>query len=415
MALSPKYDVLTYLLQHRRIYFSWVVFAGAYLLIVPSPDMRLPQELADVIVDFVDELEDLRSCALRIGRPGEKPDITQLCELLEGSPSFAARVKSIRLWDLEGYKDPGQRCWIAKADLSRLLSLVSLTRLCIAASLHWPTVSVVNRHSIQVILPALTSLDLRGVAGLPLTVLSHCSSALRSLLIESVYFANDSNSTPPAYMGSAIQLEHLTLGLILDFLDSFVHWILSPESPFDISCLRSLECSVYDPDDHIPIQLLLDASASSLQHLCLSHTETFSETASLDLRALVHLHTLSLVMWPTSPRLPLSNLVFPQQQALALLLTIHIIHTDDQHSEFVRHLADANRTLAALPFKTVTITFFLWSRDDQWEKKVIDVSDEFTPVMPMLASRLGGAGALRILKSLPVPLRFEEVAPIRSG
>ncbi|KAJ7247171.1 hypothetical protein B0H12DRAFT_1073004 [Mycena haematopus] len=381
--------------------------------------MRLPQELVDTIIDFVDELETLRSCALvshsfynrarlfsrlQIGpRTGEEHNYTRLCELLEGSPLFAARVKSISLCDCEKY-----HCsWIAEADLSRLLSLVSLTRLHIrctvtdSANVSWPSISVANRHSIQATLSTLTSLDLRGVTELPLTLLSSCSSALRSLALSSVYFTDDSGSAFAPYQGSPIPLEHLSLDLCFNSLDSFVPWILSPESPVDISYLRSLECTIYMPLELVPIQRLLDATATSLQRLCLGHYESFSQGVSLDLHALVHLYTLSLVICPLGMP-PLSNLVFPPQQALALVLDIHIIHADDEHPELVRHLGDADRALAALSFKTVTVTVsFRLPKDEEARvmKKLIDVSDELIPEMPLLASKLGRAGALRILKS----------------
>ncbi|KAJ6500891.1 hypothetical protein C8R45DRAFT_82965 [Mycena sanguinolenta] len=115
----------------------------------------------------------------------------------------------------------------------------------------------------------------------------------------------------------------------------------------------------------------------------------------LDLHKAVYLHALSLqIYWPASLCIiSLTNLVFPPQ---LLALALDII-AEEERAVFVQYLAGADRALAALPLKTVTIAFSV-SRPLDTVSKDIDVSDELLPKMPLLASKL--QGALRILEKM---------------
>ncbi|KAJ6492015.1 hypothetical protein C8R45DRAFT_190728 [Mycena sanguinolenta] len=371
-----------------------------------------PQELVDIIIDFVDGLESRRSCAL-VSRSfysgarlfsrleiGRKHNIAQLCELLENSPSFAAQVESLRF---------SNGSTVTQVDLRRPLSLlVSLTRLCIESNLPWPNISVANRDSIQAILPTLTHLELRGIRHFPMELLSHCSS-LRSLRLNFVFFPL-LTSDVAAYEGSLTPLQNLSLLHVTD-LGRFVNWILFPESPFDISSLRSLEFQAvndyFDPP-HPLIRRLLHASAPSLQRLCLKHHERMLGWGlGLDLRGLAHLQTLSLEIYvgawsfDREHLISLSNLVLPQQQVLALFIDFKF-SSIDQRTMVVRDLTDVDHALAALPFETINITFS-FRGDFQAQGDVLNVSNKFLPHLPLLTRRLGERGALRILESIPIP------------
>ncbi|KAF7358909.1 hypothetical protein MSAN_01231300 [Mycena sanguinolenta] len=391
-----------------------------------------PELFAIIIGMLADDLETRRSCALvsrsfhdfarifsrlQVGpRVDQEHDICRLCELLEGSPAFAMGVESLRVCS-RVYTQRNKltpRSWLMEADLGRCLSvLVSLTRLCIVTDgnyLSWHNdISVANRNSIQVILPALTCLDLCGVGDFPLTILSYCS-ALRSLILNDVNFDHNPEPDPTVAIdrGSRIQLQHLSLKLrIFSGLPQFVNWIASPESPVDISCLRSLEFTVDSPMNHSLLQRLLNASSRSLRRLCVKNCPLFMQKRhELDLHKFPHLHTLCLDMHLNdSPQgnhfrlLSISNFVFPPQ-LLALDLGLS---TPDERIKVAEHLADADGVLAPLPFKTVTITLLLRAWPEKYDKeKLIDVFDEFVPVMPLLPSKLGRTGALRILESLPL-------------
>ncbi|KAJ6491951.1 hypothetical protein C8R45DRAFT_1136964 [Mycena sanguinolenta] len=383
-----------------------------------ADDPVFPPELfGTAIGELNDDLETLRSCALvcssfyslarvssrlQVGpRVDDEHNIAQLCELLECSPSFAAGVEYLRLCDAW---HGSQRSWIPEADLGRCLSLlVSVTRLCItisggglhrwAASLHWPDLSVANRASIQDTLPTLTTLELTGIEELPLTLLSHCLS-LRSLTLDSVTFSEKLNSSVTTDRPTPIQLQYLSLiDIHVDFLCRFVRWIMSPEFPGGLSCLCSLVCHVDDPRNHLPV--LLNAAAPSLQRTSLR----FYAPCRLDLHKLENLHTISLETDCPVDLSLLRSMVFPSnQQPLAIVLRI----TDESRPKVARHLVDADRLLAALPFETVTVIVFFWNwpTTDKRAEKLIDVADEFLPKLPLLASKLGRTGALRILESI---------------
>ncbi|KAJ6491950.1 hypothetical protein C8R45DRAFT_990022 [Mycena sanguinolenta] len=255
-----------------------------------ADDPIFPPELFEAIIDqLADDLESLCSCAL-VSRSfyslanvssrlqvDQGYNIARLCELLEASPPFAARVRSIHLRDiLDG---PDGESWITDADLGRCLSLlVSLTRLSIgvsglkpswSASLHWPSVSASNHDSIQVTLPTLTSLELSSIDEVPLTLLSQCLS-LRSLTLDTVTFSDDSGSAIATDRRSLIQLQSLTLrDLHSESLHRFVSWATCPDSSGGISYLRSLDCSMDSSRHRPPVQRLLNALASSVQCLCL--------------------------------------------------------------------------------------------------------------------------------------------------
>ncbi|KAJ6492027.1 hypothetical protein C8R45DRAFT_190987 [Mycena sanguinolenta] len=160
-------------------------------------------------------------------------------------------------------------------DLRRPFSLlVSLTRLCIesiSGNIPWSNISVANRDSILAILPTLTHLELRGVSHFPM-LLSHGSSTLEDVFYPIL------TSDVAAYEGSPIPLRNLSLFHVTN-LNNFVPWILLPESPFDVSGLRSLEFQSFDnyfDRPHTLIRHLVHASAPRLQRLCLKHHEKSS-------------------------------------------------------------------------------------------------------------------------------------------
>ncbi|KAF7349377.1 hypothetical protein MSAN_01727500 [Mycena sanguinolenta] len=387
-----------------------------------------PVELFAIIIGaLAGDLETLRSCALvsstfyglarvfshiRVGPQfNQEHNFVQLCALLEGSPPFAARVESLRI--CARGEEPNPRTWMLEADLGRCFPpLVSLTRLCIALDsghLSWLTLSHANRHSIQAILPTLTCLELKGVTELPLALLSHCS-LLRSLTLDNVSFADSLGAAADTDGCSNIHLRHIGLRLGAISLVRFVDWVTDPESPFEISCLRSLGCIAYDPRSHPPIQRLLNASLG-LQSLCIKNHSFTDKLHELDLRQLAHLRTLALDIyvshWKTYNHerllLSLNNFVFPtpQQTKTALILDI-MSHDEPRRTDITQLLAGIDHILARLPFETVTI--IVWARypEDERKDKLIDVRDEFVPAMPLLASKLGRTDRLRILESIPV-------------
>ncbi|KAJ6493045.1 hypothetical protein C8R45DRAFT_988772 [Mycena sanguinolenta] len=412
-------------------------------------DPVFPPELFAIIIGaLAGDLETLRSCALvssafhglarvfshiQVGPlvDREHNNIVQLCELLEESATFAARVESLRL-----YTEPNPRNWITEADLGRCLSLlVSLTRLCIAVDdsgfLPWLGLSLANRHSIQAILPTLTCLELVNVSEFPLALLSHCSSLhsltlddvlpltlddVFPLTLDDVFPLTLADVLPTDSLGAAvdtdscssIHLRHLVLRVRAIVLVEFVDWITNPKSPFDFSCLRSLEYRADDQRDHLPIQRLLRTASPSLQRLCIQNHEFFAH--ELDLHQLAHLRTLALEIYLDNSEadnhqclLSLRNFVFPppQQAHIALLLDVFM---DDEHrrSNIMQDLADADHILARLPFETVTLFIRAWDPEDGKKEKLVDARDEFVRAMPLLASKLGRTDRLRILESIPV-------------
>ncbi|KAF7354042.1 hypothetical protein MVEN_01091100 [Mycena venus] len=392
----------------------------------------LPQELFDLIIDeLADDLESLRSCALvsssfysrarvfsRIRvctRRGDHP-LGELHKVLEGSPAHAARVESLHLWDYILGR-PDDRSWIEAsqpsdsnvAQLSPLL--VSLVRLCITilpGCIFWANISGTLRNSIQhaLTLPTLTCVELEGLRDLPLTLLAHCP-ALRTLALKWVTFDVDAAGNwdaagqwdwtfpvaLPGCVGSPpTQLETLSLHLDTPVLDHLVRWILHPQSPLDISRLRSLTCS---PRDHLAIQLLLTASAPSLQ--CLRIDTSSDLDRILDLREALHLHTLSLDIFPPVDEWLFEFLIFPSpQQPLALILNIC---TDNARLEDVQ-LANADRVLADFQWiMSLTVILSPISPGDTAKpERFIDMSGAFMPEMPLLVARRG-RGALRVLRS----------------
>ncbi|KAF7358913.1 hypothetical protein MSAN_01231700 [Mycena sanguinolenta] len=341
-------------------------------------DPVFPPELFVAIIDqLADDLETLRSgslvsrsfhsladvCSrLEVGpRDDQEHNIAQLCELLESSPLFAARVRSLCVY--ERYES-----LVSDADLGSCLHLISLTRLSIEiesqCNPRWLGISVANRDSIQATLPTLTCLELRGIEELPLTLLGQCSS-LRSLTLKWVTFTENLEQGVGPYTSALIQLQSLSLELHLG-LDQFVRWIMRRESPVDFSCLHTLECAVFHSsvNDHVLIQQLLDASALSLH--CLSIRHHFNLYGFLDLRKLIHLQTLSVIVSsrPTRHMLSLNSFVFSPQPPRALALELDITHDDSERTQVIQDLPDVDRALVTLPFKTVIITFYLWDWND---------------------------------------------------
>ncbi|KAJ7785346.1 hypothetical protein DFH07DRAFT_948428 [Mycena maculata] len=380
----------------------------------------LPQELSDLIVDHLfDDLETLRSCALvsssflpwsrahifshlRIGPIDPEQSIRELHELLRKLPSLANRVESLHLWD----NTMRPRSWIEEypdssvpsvAQLSNLL--VSLARLSItieSSFVHWANISSTLRSSIRfmVALQTLTSLQLTGLYGLPFTLLAHCP-ALRSVTLKWVTFDERDNldfaKTLAACAGSPpTQLEDLSIDLDTRVLGLLARWILLPQSPIDITRLRSLSCTVDGRFDHLAIQRLLNACAPSLQRLRLKNV-----AGTLDLRNLAQLHTLCLeVAPPLESRVVwfMDNIVFPPpQQALGLVLRVA--------TPSAVQLVWADRALALFPCITSVTAIFETIDEEARERDLVDVSGAFVHRMPSVANRLAGRGPLRVLRS----------------
>ncbi|KAJ7257224.1 hypothetical protein B0H12DRAFT_1322879 [Mycena haematopus] len=388
-----------------------------------------PQELFDIIIEeLANDLETLRSCALvsrsfhsrarvfahiRVGRlDGKEHTLPNLHELLHGSPSFAARVESVHLSDEGDHSrwmvDPTLQRW---RTLDTLLSLlVSLQRIRVTGA-TWRNATFRQSISLALTRPTLTSLEFTGgISKMPFTLFSHCPS-LRSLTLTGVSFENC--DTFDAAGAACAKLEKLCL-LELDSyaLAQITYWISLPAFPLDISCLRSLECT--SERAHRVIERLLNASAQSLQRLRLVNYELYFDNPwagddTLDLHALVHLHTLSLHIWlrfnmymgldqsRNQRILSLDNVLLPP---VPLALDLELC-TPDPRSAVVLQLTSADRALAALSFITsvnVILRLKLGTPDNQWEH-VTDVSNEFVREMPLLAKRLAGRarGGLRVL------------------
>ncbi|KAJ7259137.1 hypothetical protein B0H12DRAFT_1232129 [Mycena haematopus] len=336
-------------------------------------DPALPQELFDLTINH---------CArrlfshLRIGPLDEAHSLDKFPQLLENSPTFAARVTSLHLctnWILD------------ESQSGEFLSpLVALTRLCITSGgLNWDEISAPLPSSIQLTLmrPNFTCLEVRHTF---------------RIIFESED-TNDPDAAVSAGAGSSpTQLDHLSLSLDMHSLGVLARRILLPEFPLNLSSLRSLSYGVYlhslaydgDEFEDAVLSDLLRASASSLRSLQLKNCEEFPATGMLNLSELAALQTLSLEIWldisPTEDLhlLSLAHFIFsPRQQALNLFFNIYTQHA---RLRAVQLLAAADRALVAFPFIASTCPGV--------------VAHE----MPLLLNRLR-PGALLVLQSSRVP------------
>ncbi|KAJ6491967.1 hypothetical protein C8R45DRAFT_990056 [Mycena sanguinolenta] len=387
-----------------------------------ADDPIFPTEIIETIVgNLADDLETLRICALvswtfyglarlftrlQVGpRVDQEHSLAKLCELLEGSPSFAAGVQSLCI--CEDWKQNRPR-WIPEADLSRCFSLLgSLTCLAIKGfpyKLVWSKFSVANRDSIQAILPILTSLELHYVSEFPLTILSHCS-LLRSLTLYAVTLAKHPDLVVvDTVKVSRIQLRHLDFHVHASVVDRFLDWITStdPDSPLDIG-LSSLKCSInYHSDGRLAIQRLLNAFAPSLQHLHIDYYDHLNtHRDKLDLRMLLHLRklTLGMVLLPwrdCKDMLSLRHVSVPLlQQRVALVLNIYV--SEYSLDQVVQQIATVDSVWATLP-AIASVLVNIWYPRDDYVESFVDVSDKFVQQMPLLANKLADTGGLRVLK-----------------
>ncbi|KAJ6472092.1 hypothetical protein C8R45DRAFT_1217996 [Mycena sanguinolenta] len=398
-----------------------------------------PQELFDTVIDHLaDDSLTLRACALvstgfharartfyrlRFGRLDENRTPTKLYELLESSPSFAASVRSLlireRFFGANGVRWTMMLASPSPADQCLAL-LASLTRLCIGLAADimpfgWDRIPKALRDSIQhtVARPTFTCLELHNISELPFTLLCHCP-ALRSLTLKRVSFSGEWPAAVAACVGSLpARLEHLSLELNPVLFDLFTRWILLPESPLDISCLRVLECPAYHHGPGCTIQPILSTSASTLQSLRFNNCEIIEITwpGVLHLHDFPHLHTLCIDIRRDAFAsgdmrvFSLRHINFSgRQQPLALNFHLHTQYAYSAAAWF----SGADRTLAALPFIT-NVTVIVsplspWVRPrDSREcptEDLIDVSSEFVQKMPLLVKRIAGrSGALRLLRS----------------
>ncbi|KAJ6492003.1 hypothetical protein C8R45DRAFT_990157 [Mycena sanguinolenta] len=393
-----------------------------------ADDPIFPPEVFEIIIgEHADDLDTLRSCSLvswtfyslarlffrlQVGpQVDQEHSLAKLCELLEASPYFAARVRSLRLCDKWTIDRPS--FWISEADLGRCFSVLgSLTRLCLAFSsntaskLVWTMIPVANHDSIQAVLPTLTCLEIHNVKELPFTFLSRCFS-LRSLTLHNVNIANNSGSTTTRAMGPCIPLRQLFLHASGIQIGTLVDWITSS---CDLSRLFLLECVFYNLHKDLAIERLLDASAQSLQHLCMVNYSLFiHHQCKLNLHQLVRLRTLTLNIWldmvssisSHQRLLSLDHIVLPPLQKLALVLNLQ---SDNPRPESFQKFASADSALAALPSIT-SVKVVLWHRilktpPHTRNEPLIDISDEFIQQMPLLARRLADTGGLHVFKSV---------------
>ncbi|KAF7358908.1 hypothetical protein MSAN_01231200 [Mycena sanguinolenta] len=391
-----------------------------------------PQELFDAVIDHLaDDSVTLRECALvstsfyarartfyrlQFGRLDNNRTPTELYNLLEGSPSFAARVKSLLIRERLSGTDVVQWHRLIESfptDLCLAL-LANLTQLCIdlttdALPFRWEHVPEALQDSIHfmVALPTFTCLELHNISGVPFILLCHCPS-LRSLTLKWVTFAGEWSGAVAACIGSLpARLEHLSLELGPALQDLIFRWILLPESPLDVSCIRVLECRVHHFGPDSTIQLILNASAATLQHLRLNNCQALGYRLKdvLDLQELPQLHTLSIDIWRDAfverdmRIFSLGHLNFSAQQQ-PLALNFHL-HTEYAYSG-AEWFSDADRALSALPFITsVTVILWPWVQDspEGQREDLIDVSAELVQKMPLMVNTLVGRGALRLLRS----------------
>ncbi|KAJ7204561.1 hypothetical protein B0H12DRAFT_1161137 [Mycena haematopus] len=393
-----------------------------------EPGPIFPQEIFDIIIDFCEDFETLRSCALvsasfhhrtrlfsriRVGPLDEEHTIEALEQFLEDSPSSAACVKSLHLWDRDNR-------WMSETYSARFLSLlVSLTDIRMSGSFafardpvsDWVDIAPLCK-SIRLALtrPNLTRLQLTRISGIPITVLAHCS-ALRSLTLIWVRFdlnshRNSDDAVAACADSSPAQLEALSCTLESYTFELLVRWILCPQSALNVSWLRSLVYTTFDSLSNDMIHRLLNASAGSLQHLRLKHRRIISSTTPLDLHNLIQLQTFSPEIWLDGFRqnllslLSLDDVIFPShQQALRLTLTLY---TTDIRGQLVPLLTAADRALATIGFITSMTVIMLPSAyreiyDLLREDELKDVSAMFSEDMPLMLQRLAGKGTLRVL------------------
>ncbi|KAJ7204555.1 hypothetical protein B0H12DRAFT_1243632 [Mycena haematopus] len=370
-----------------------------------EPGSIFPQEIFDIIIDFCEDFETLRSCALvsasfyhrtrlfcriRVGPLDEEHTIEALEQFLEDSPSSAACVKSLHLWDRDN-------SWMSETSSARFLSLlVSVTDIRMSGSFSFDWVDAIPLcRSIRLALtrPTLTSLELTGFHCIPLTVLAHCP-ALRSLTLTWVRFdPNNHNNFDAAVAACAdsspAQLEALSCALEPYTFALLVRWILRPQSTLNVSCLHSLVYTAHKLHETAVIQRLLDASAQSLRHLRLNNV-VFPPTHVLDLSQIAHLHLLSV---------GISQGIAPPSRVLNLDLAVY---TWDVHRDVVPLLADVDGALAAFTFiKNVTILISLTDPELRGSK-LVDVSGIFMQEMPLLAECLAKRGNRLVVQQSPL-------------
>ncbi|KAJ7635041.1 hypothetical protein FB45DRAFT_479793 [Roridomyces roridus] len=394
----------------------------------PEDGPVLPQELLDLVIDHLaDDLQTLRSCALvsssvlqysrvhifsrlRVG-PLNKDNLRDgpldgdhaigtLLKLFRHSPTVAARVKSLHLWD----NIMRRFSWISAEATPHPVAqfssfLVSLTRLCITIEsgfVHWANISPAMRTSIRatVALPNLTCLEIAGMYGLPYTLLAHCP-ALRSITLKWSTFDerddHDFASTLAACAGSPrIELENLDLELDSSVLRRLARWILLPESPLDVTRLSTFTCVCDHPSDSAVLQQLIDAAEPALQSLRLQNVAN-----PLDLHALAQLRTLEFAHeLPLEPRVTWlrNHIIFPLPPR-TLDLVLHVITPRTGAWAPMMDLIGADRALSLLPPCVAGISVVLAGSNvdrPRWgapELELVDVSSEYSGSMPALRDR----------------------------
>jgi hypothetical protein len=212
--------------------------------------MKNGPELFDLIIDnLTDDLATLRSRALvsssfysrtrarvfshlRVHYSLDKEHAAELHQLLEDSPSFAARGESLHVC--------GNYAGIIGADtdsaqISSLLGSLTRLEITIKRGIRWTSIPVPLRNSIQGTLArtTFTCLELNYVYDLPFIVLIACL-ALRSVALRGVSFDKRDTSDSAIATSPPVRLAHVDLALGTSQLDLYLRWILLPA----LACMR---------------------------------------------------------------------------------------------------------------------------------------------------------------------------------
>ncbi|KAJ7846687.1 hypothetical protein B0H14DRAFT_3454180 [Mycena olivaceomarginata] len=242
----------------------------------------------------------------------DKEHATELHQLLQGSSSLAARAESLHVC---GYYAGIIGADTDSAQISSHFGSLTRLKITVKGGIRWASIPVPFRNSIHGTLArtAFTWLELNYVYDLPFNILAACS-ALRSVTLRGVSFDKRDTSDSVITTSPPVRLEHFDLPLSTPRLRLFARWIPLPQSPVDISCLRSLACA----GAGIRIQRPLNASAPSLQRFLLNCGQTLKY---LDLHKLIHLQTPDVMSWDVQIMFSvLGNFTLSPQQAPAFVL-----------------------------------------------------------------------------------------------
>ncbi|KAF7300435.1 hypothetical protein HMN09_00927200 [Mycena chlorophos] len=292
----------------------------------PSPQPRLPQELLDLILDFVTDTPTLKSCALAahsllytaqkhlftrltifpaartVGwRPWRTPlNPTKLAELFAASPALATHVRELTLLSDSGSGNPA---WLNEGPVpvSRTLYVFTgLTTLVIESRvtrLSWLQFPGPLKAALcaLVALPSMTSVTLRNIRFTSTTHLVGLLSggkALRHLTLGLIMAA----TSPQAGEMQEVPPQEL-LALESIALDAFSGTLFTAlANQIDPRALRHLDIKVRGPPYEALAQNLVLAHAENLHTLRVALGHEHTAQSAIDLRTLPRLHTLELAV-----------------------------------------------------------------------------------------------------------------------